>query len=347
MGRTCLYFVREPERDRWLPGDRFIRPLIRRVVRGPFRPGGIDKVFINLCLGLDRLGVSYEVNLPFDRLHDDDRIGVVGRCRLALRGYNRPNPIVGGVALMTHPSEWPTLFEEYPIAVYLQHCEWCRACYEPYYGDRCRIWPVGIDTYSWTPADQSKKKFDFLIYDKIRWQRETLVPQLVDTIKLELARRNLNFMEIRYGNYKYEQYQAALQSCHSMIFLCEHESQGLAYQECLASGVPVLAWDQGWCLDPERFKWGQPSIPATSVPYFDGRCGVRFRDIGEFPDRLTEFLDLQRSRAFAPRDYISETLTLEKCSAHYLWILEQAQHSTTSNAGGAVDAARRVQSRHP
>lgn len=323
MSRICLYFVSEPERDRWVRGDRFVRPLVRRIVRGKWEPGGIDKVFINLCLGLDRLGISYEVNLPFDYLRDDDRVGVVGRCRLALQGYDRPNPIVGGVALMTHPSEWPTLCEEYPIAVYLQHCEWCRVCYVPYYGDRCRIWPVGIDTYSWMPTDHGTKTFDFLIYDKIRWQREKLVPELLNPVKVELARRNLTFIEIRYGCYKEAQYKEALRSCRSMIFLCEHESQGLAYQECLSSGLPILAWDQGWCLDPNRFSWGQPHMPATSVPYFDERCGVRFRDIEEFPERLSEFLD--RRNATAPRDYILENLTLEKCSGHYLEILNDVR----------------------
>ncbi|MBI2716574.1 MAG: glycosyltransferase [Rhizobiales bacterium] len=325
MSRICLYFVREPERDRWIPGDRFVRPIIRRIVRGKFRPGGIDKVFINLCLGLDRLGVPYEVNLPFDQLCDDDQVGVVGRCRLALKGYDRPNPIVGGVALMTYPSEWPTLCEEYPVVVYLQHCEWCKVCYEPFYGDRCQLWPVGIDTHSWTPTNSANKRFDFLIYDKIRWQREVLVPQLLDAVKAELTRRKLTFTEIRYGQYDEQQYKKALQDCRSMIFLCEHESQGLAYQECLASDVPVLAWDQGWCLDPERFKWGQPDIPATSVPFFDARCGLRFRDIEEFPNKLTQFLDMSRRGAFAPRDYIMENLTLEKCSADYLRILEEAQ----------------------
>jgi hypothetical protein len=334
MGRVCLYFVPEPERDRWVPGDRFVRPLIRRVVRGPFRTGGIDKVFINLCLGLDRLGVAYEVNLPFDRLRDDDQVGVVGRCRLALQGYDRPNPIVGGVALMTHPSEWPTLCEEYPVVIYLQHCEWCKVCYEPYYGDRCRIWPVGIDTYCWAPGNLRNRKFDFLIYDKIRWRRETLVPGLLDAVKLELARRNLSFMEIRYGHYNEEQYKEALQNSRSMIFLCEHESEGLACLECLASGVPVLAWDQGRCLDPNRFAWGQPDIPATSVPYFDPRCGLRFRDASDFEDRLAQFLDLERSGAFESRAYVTETLTVEKCSAHYLDFLNEAQRLPASAVGG-------------
>jgi hypothetical protein len=323
MSRVCLYFVREPERDRWLPGDRFVRPLVRRLVRGPSQLGGIDKVFVNLCLGLERLGIAYDVNLPFDRLRDDDRVGVVGRCRLALQGYDRANPIVAGSALMTHPSEWPTLCGDYPVAAYLQPCEWCNALYTPFYGDRCRIWPVGIDSHSWTPADHEKKQYDFLIYDKIRWQREALVPQLLDVIKAELKRKNLSFVEIRYGSYNEKQYREALQNCRAMIFLCEHEGQGLACQECLASDVPVLAWDQGWCLDPNRFVWGVPNIPATSVPYFDERCGVRFRNIEEFPEKLAEFLD--RRPRMAPRNYILDNLTLEKCSGHYLQILNDVR----------------------
>jgi glycosyltransferase involved in cell wall biosynthesis len=110
-----------------------------------------------------------------------------------------------------------------------------------------------------------------------------------------------------------------------MLFLCEHESQGIAYLECLSSGLPVLAWDQGWYLDPKALALGQDPIPASSVPFFDTRCGMTFRDIDEFPHELTKFLDLQRSGAFAPRDFVVEHLTLEKCSSHFLQILKDAQ----------------------
>ena len=112
-----------------------------------------------------------------------------------------------------------------------------------------------------------------------------------------------------------------------MIFLCEHESQGLAYQECLASGVPILAWDQGECLDPNRFVWGMPFISATSVPYWDDRCGVTFKGISEFPIKLEMFLDKLNRKQFAPRDYILDNLTLEKCALHYVDILNEVQES--------------------
>jgi hypothetical protein len=339
MGRICLYYRNPPESDRWLPGDRFIRPMLRRAIRGPRQPSGVDKVFINLALGLDRLGVPYLVNLPFRTLREDDCVGVLGRGRYALDGYDRPNPIVAGIGLMTHPGEWPDLCEQYPVVRYLQHSTWTAELYKPYFGDKCGIWPVGIDTHAWAPADPGEKEFDFLIYDKILWRRGEMVSRLLDPISLELRRRKLTFVAIRYGHYSERQYRQLLRRSRSMLFLCEHESQGLAYQECLASGVPVLAWDQGWYLDPERFKWGQSDIPATSVPYFDARCGQKFRDFEEFPEKLTQFLDLQRSGAFAPRDYINETLTLEKCSADYLRILEQARRRAPSVAGSEVGAA--------
>ena len=116
-----------------------------------------------------------------------------------------------------------------------------------------------------------------------------------------------------------------------MIFLSGHESQGLAYQECLASGVPVLAWDPGWCGDPNRVAWGQPEIPTTSVPYFDERCGMRFSDIREFSGKLAEFLDLAHSGAFAPRDFVLARLSLERCSGHFVEIIEEAYASASAS----------------
>jgi glycosyltransferase involved in cell wall biosynthesis len=97
----------------------------------------------------------------------------------------------------------------------------------------------------------------------------------------------------------------------------------LAYQEALASGVPILAWDQGWWLDPNRFVWGENDVPATSVPYFDTRCGLKFKNIEEFPAKFEEFVDLLQSNAFSPREYILENLTLEACARQYLDILDE------------------------
>ena len=50
-----------------------------------------------------------------------------------------------------------------------------------------------------------------------------------------------------------------------------------AYQEALASNLPVLAWDQGEWLDPARPRYSDAPVAATSVPYFSEACGLRFK----------------------------------------------------------------------
>jgi hypothetical protein len=324
MGRICITYRSEPERDRWLPGDRWVRPLIRRVIRGKARPGGLDKVFINLCLGLDRIGVSYEVNLPFSRMRPDDLSGVLGIGRHCMDGYSRKRPLVAGIGLMTHPSQWPTLLQDYPVTCYLQHSEWTAAVYRRYFGNRCAIWPVGIDTQSWKPTvPATDKPTDFLIYDKIHWDRPTHERELLGPIREALSRLGKSFESLRYGEYQPGEYRESLGRCRAMIALSAHESQGIACQEAMSAGVPVLAWDPGTCQDPDRFLWGDPVIPTTSVPYFDDRCGRRFADYGEFSRELPLFLESLSSGTLRPRDYVLENLTVERCSKHFVDILRE------------------------
>jgi hypothetical protein len=322
MSRICLYFKHDPERDRWIRGDRFVRPIIRRIVRGKPPVSGVDKVFTNLRLGLDRLSIPYEFNLPFSQLRDDDKVGVMGRAHCVLDEYHRPNQIVGGPYLMTHPSEWPTLCEQFPVARYLQHCDWANDIYKPYFGERCKVWSHGVDTASWAPA-KTKKDIDVLIYDKVRWNRHHFEPHLIQPIRDTLDRHGLKTAEIRYGFYSESDYRALLARSRSMIFLVEHESQGSACQECLSSDVPMLAWEQGHYLDPNLAKWGQKDTPASSVPYFDERCGMTFRGIEDFPEKFDRFLAVLNSGDFASREFVIENLTLEACARRYLEILDE------------------------
>ncbi len=62
----------------------------------------------------------------------------------------------------------------------------------------------------------------------------------LEPIRRSLTDRGIKFRELRYGDHSVPEYQDLLARSSAMLFLSEHESQGLAYQECLSCGVPVL-----------------------------------------------------------------------------------------------------------
>jgi hypothetical protein len=179
---------------------------------------------------------------------------------------------------------------------------------------------VGIDTDAWFPV--ANKDIDLLVYDKVMWNREVVKPPLSDVISDFASRKKLVVETVVCGNYTEREYRSLLGRSRGMIFLCEHESQGLAYQECLSSGVPVLAWDQGRYLDPNRFAWGEPNAAATSVPYFDERCGERFQGLKDFDEKLSTFKGKIDASEYSPRDFVLENLTLRGCATRFLSFFE-------------------------
>lgn len=278
-------------------------------------------MYVNLLKGLDQIGADYVTNIPYSEVRAYDLVGVIGLGTSCLSGYKQKNPILAGVAVAEHPAEWPTLFDDYPVARYVVHSDWVKAMYERHFGPRIATWAVGIDTDRWAPSPASRKTVDFLIYDKVRWDHDRVHRAMVDPIRAELARRNLSHEMLRYGSYRPEDYQAALARAKAMLFLCEHETQGLAYQQAMSCDVPILAWDpQAW-LDPWRFRYGEGYVPATSVPFFDERCGRRFLGLTDFSDALDRFLDFSRSSSCSPRSYVLENLGLGDCARKYVDLL--------------------------
>jgi glycosyltransferase involved in cell wall biosynthesis len=314
LKKIHLYFLTEPPGDRFIKGDRYLIRLIKRLFFPDKKVSGVKKVFINLCKGFDELHIDYDINLPFKKIKPGERVVVLGSGRYALKNYSSPNKIIAGIALMTHPSEWPDLFEKYPVAMYLQHSKWTRDLYAAHYGTgRCGIWPAGIDTEKWSPNSVSKQ-YDVLIYNKIMWNKEETYNELARPIITKLEQMGLNYTEIVYGNYQEAEYFKLLNKSKAMIFLCEHESQGFACCEAMSMNVPVFAWDQGWFLDPHlKTRWHEPSpVPASSVPFFDGTCGMKFTDRKDFNRKISDFWGNVQTGVYHPRDYIFQNLTLKK-----------------------------------
>jgi len=316
--KTLNLFYAEPDPDRWLAFDRYPRRLVRRIVRGRSHPSGQALVFLNLRAGLDQMGVSYRLNdYAYARANPGALVCLVGKSLLLDKPWE--NPILFGAAGDRHPIDDPTLFKRLDVRRVLVPCSWVVEMFRPYWGTEIFAWPVGIDTDRWRPSSSLSKSTNVLLYDKIRWDHAHYEETLLNTVRQHLRLRGLTFQEIRYGYYQEEQFRTSLENCQAMIFLCEHETQGLAYQQALSCGVPILAWDRGgpWRdtnFYPDRVDFG----PVTSVPYFDERCGRRFCDGASFPSELDVFWDEFQAGAYAPRDFVIENLTLKICARAYL-----------------------------
>lgn len=316
---TLNLFYEEPDEDRWFPFDRYPRRVVRRLVRGKYQPGGQARVFLNLCAGLDELGVPYRVNdYRHARRHPDELACIVGK-PVVLDRVQWRNPILFGASVFSHPVDDPRLFQRLPVRKVLVPGPWMKVMCDPYWGERVEAWPVGIDTARWQPAGDDEKTVDVLLYNKIRWDHAEQEASLVEPIRAGLKAAGRTVLELRYGHYKEEDYHAALRRCRSMVFVCEHETQGIAYQQALSSGVPILAWDRGGAWqDPTYFPDRVVFSPVTSVPYWDERCGLRFVGATDFPAQWQRFHAAFTAGLYRPRDYILENLTLAQCARRYV-----------------------------
>ena len=317
--RVLRIFFEEPQHDRWVKFDRYPRAAVRRLLRGTSRPGGHMRVFLNLCHGLERIGVPFRVNDYGAIKRKPEALACVIGKHFVLDKIEWRNPILYGASVHSHPLDDPDLLQRLPVRKILVPGPWMKAMFKPYYGDAVEVWPVGIDTSLWTPAENHEKTFDVLLYNKVMWRYSETESSLIRPIRAWLYKTGLSFREFRYGTYREDDYRLALKQCRAMIFLCEHETQGIAYQQALSSGVPILAWNQGgpW-RDPSYYPHRIVFEPVTSIPYWDERCGSKFTGPSDFEEQWQEFWEALNRGRFSPRDYILETLTLEKCAQAYV-----------------------------
>lgn len=319
-------FYEEPEEDRWLPYDRIPRRIVRRILRGKPRPGGQARVFLNLRAGLDEIGARYRVNdYQHAQRHPEELACIVGK-PCVLDKIKWRNPILFGAAVFSHPLDDPQLFERLPVRKILVPGPWMKEMCEPYWGARVEAWPVGIDTALWRPTGKDNKTVDVLLYNKVLWDQPRQEAGLLEPIRAALKAAGHSYIELRYGQYREEDYREALRRCRGMIFLCEHETQGIAYQQALSCDVPILAWDQGGAWrDPSYFPDKVVFSPVSSVPYWDERCGLRFVAAADFAGQFQRFVAGLDAGQFRPRDYILDNLTLAKCARDYLHIAREVQ----------------------
>lgn len=318
-------FYEEPDPDRWLPYDRYPRKIIRRILRGKPKLGGQQMVFVNLCKGLDLLKIPYRINnYRYCRQHPNEIACIIGKAQV-LWDKKWNNPILLGAAVLSHPLDCVDLFERYNIKKVVVPGPWIKKMFieDGYPAQKVEAWPVGTETEKWKPST-IEKKYDFLIYQKLLWKPEQKEKTHIEPLEKVLTEKGLSFQKIVYGNYKPNELLELASQSKAVIFVCEHETQGLAYQQLLSMDIPLLAWKGAeYWEDPYYYPNRVKFAGVTAVPYWDSRCGEIFDTPNDFERTLELFWEKLKNNEYNPREYILENLTLEKCAAHYVEIYKQ------------------------
>jgi hypothetical protein len=255
---------------------------------------GPGKVVSNLMKGLDKSGINYKTNqIP----EPDDDLLILQETQFLhheTNGYKiiGPNicvlPIDNGFVMnqnykkMIVPSEW----------VKQLYMKWLPE-------EKLFVWAVGIDTDLFYDMSKNQKDIDCLIYFKRRDESE------LNKIISFLEDNNQTFTVVRYGGYGEYEFIQLLERSKYCIVIDKPESQGVAIQEIMSTNTPLLVWDPTeWGDRGESYK-----VSATSVPYWDDRCGIKFTNYDDLKNIFTYFIN--NKDKFSPRDFITENLSLE------------------------------------
>ena len=167
--------------------------------------------------------------------------------------------------------------------------------------DKLAVWPVGIEEFD----NIREVNYDCLIYFKRRDQSE------LDAVKKFLVSNGLSYRMVEYGTYGEDGFKQLVNSAKFCFLINGTESQGIAVQEIMSMGVPIIAWDiKEWLDQGEAYR-----VPATSIPYWDERCGEVFFNIEDLEVTFSKFYATLDE--YDPKAFIKDNLSFE-CSVKTL-----------------------------
>lgn len=264
---------------------------------------GPGRVVENLARGLNSIGFEVHAN-------DLPRPTIMQGCLQVTKMINAlGRDTLMGPNLFVLPREWGKYCKRFDH--YVVPSEWVVGTYRSFdVLDHATIdiWPVGIDTEMWNKETVTKSG-KVLVYFKNREQAD------LDFVTRMLDSRRIDYEILKYGSYEEKDLYRSCVSCDSCILITGTESQGIAYMQILSMGLPCFVFNKTKFDYFEEFKENPPA--ATSVPYFDERCGEHFENFDI--DKFENFRS--RIKMMHPRDYIIENFTLEKGAENYVSIL--------------------------
>jgi glycosyltransferase involved in cell wall biosynthesis len=270
---------------------------------------GPGMVVTNLQKGLEKIGVTY-----YGVYHSRAAkyTGILQFCMPdLLYQYSTKKPLLGP-NLFVLPTDNPKLCDDFDN--FIVPSQWVKDLYITFdllKNKNIFVWPVGIDTEIWKPTVENKKEIDCFIYFKNRTEQD------LEIVKAICRKFNLTFKVIGYGSYLEKELKELCEKAKFAILLTGTESQGIAYLNILSSNIPCYVFNTPTWKD----EYKKISCEATSVPYWDERCGVIANNVDL--NHFKQFLDANENNKFEPRNYILDNLTLEKSAQAYYNMLRE------------------------
>lgn len=172
--------------------------------------------------------------------------------------------------------------------------------------------PFGVDTIKFNEIKHINHRNKVFLYFKRR------NPNELNYIINFLKTKNIHPDVFSYANkYDENEYINCLHNAKFGFWLDAHESQGFALEESLSCNVPLLVWNIT-SLNQEHGS-NYPNAPATTIPYWDDRCGEYFTDIDQLETTFDKFIT--NLTEYKPREYILENISIEKCEEKFINIV--------------------------
>lgn len=210
--------------------------------------------------------------------------------------------------------------------------------------------PIAPLSFGISPAIEDctsyPKSLDCIIYFKRR--NPAYIQHAIQT----LQQLNLTYKVFQYGSYQNQEYMNALKSTKLCIWIGTHESQGFAFQECLASNVPILCWDATTMFEELQqnsqpvyeYLRGQKQLKSTTATQWSPQCGQIIYEQDQLRPAIEQMLNTYIN--YIPRNFIlnkcSDTNTMRRILERFMLIPRQPVHFLTFATFNFSNALRRI-----
>lgn len=193
--------------------------------------------------------------------------------------------------------------------IYTLPCQWCVDIYKCYnLNIKLEVFPFAVNMDKFNEV-QGNDKNEVLIYFKNR------KPEEFQFLMEKLKNKGITDYKVFNYSHRYNENDFINQIHKSKyaIIIGRHESQGFAIQEMMSCNLPLLVW--GVTTHNQEYGINYPPYPASTIPYWDERCGEVFYESNDFDNKFDLFLS--KLDTYKPRDYIKENLSVEACAERF------------------------------